>query len=581
MRNKLVLATMVSLALTGCKNDQLVLNGQDEKPPTETTPPTDIIPSITYTATLKAGLKALSGDVYCNGMQMSSGTFTVKQGESFSCTLGSVTLGDFTAPFPSSRAMRVANEIAETDFHLSTHATSVVQAISTCDSNPEQVCLSEWDALEIEVTFQVLNTEENSDVIEAAVNAFLATKSEESTDEVGKAPSSHNDDKVVPVVDPDAQSDLNSNFVSANAEASYGYKPSADAQVETISILTDANGTPIAGMSFFSANSVGVTDENGAFEYKWGDALTFGIDTFEFGTVTGNKIEYKLTDVSDNPVVKANIQSLLERYAEANANTLVITDTIQETFALYPNVINELINLSLPNGGTIEGTNFELPREFELQFEQGLTNVIDEQLRQPAMAFYARSLPTPISMDSGQYVTQSLKQIFAGVSTFHVFNDTRSFYGASGYTRGMRALNLSNRAFPVAMPRTDKNRELFYGEAQAWTREGRPYVAEWPGIENMPAIPLVNGDNATYGFPFVTAGEIGKGKVVFMGNVMYPSILSCPDNYWNNRSVAIDSQNKTCTSSQIENSNHTDNGSMKRFFANLFQWFNGNKATNG
>ncbi|MCW1890581.1 DUF4092 domain-containing protein [Vibrio chagasii] len=32
---------------------------------------------------------------------------------------------------------------------------------------------------------------------------------------------------------------------------------------------------------------------------------------------------------------------------------------------------------------------------------------------------------------------------------------------------------------------------------------------------------------------------IGKGKAVFMGNGLYPSILSCPENYWANRALHI------------------------------------------
>ncbi|MFA0349667.1 DUF4092 domain-containing protein, partial [Vibrio sp. 10N.222.55.C6] len=140
-------------------------------------------------------------------------------------------------------------------------------------------------------------------------------------------------------------------------------------------------------------------------------------------------------------------------------------------------------------------------------------------------------------------------------------------------TRGMRALNISNRAFPVVMPRTDKNRELYFGEQQAWTREGKPYIAQHPSI-SMPPIPLVSEDNATYGFPFVTAGEIGKGKVVFMGNGLYPSILSCPENYWANRTLHIDSNKQQCTVSTFENLLHDDQGSMRLFFSNLFEWFN-------
>ncbi|EGU31875.1 inner membrane lipoprotein [Vibrio sp. N418] len=579
MRNKLFLATMVSLALAGCNDEDIVFTNPEEgiEPPTDVTPPTEDVLPTTYISTIQASSKVILGDVDCNGSRIKNGRFEVLEGTSFSCNFGSVMLGEFTVPTAKVARSTAVNDKVETSFDLVSlphgrNATQILQSINNCKSS-DNICLDEIDVIDIDEIYQNLG-------VQSAVDAFLKSKEEEATDEVGKAPSSHVDDKVIPAVDPEANSNLNADFVSADAESSYAYKPSSEGKVLTRSTLTDANGNAISGMSFFSANSIGTTDENGEFEYLWGDTLTFGIDTFEFGKVTGNQVDYKLTDVSNNPITKANIQALIERYAERQNNTFIVTNEIQSTFALYPNVINELINLSLPNGGKLDGSDFSLPNEFEAQFSQGLTSVIDQELRQPATFSSLIRQPAVLSLDSGKYVTESLTAIFRNVETFHVFNDNGSFYGATGYTRGMRALNISNRAFPIMMPRADKNREIPFGQAQAWTREGKPYVADWPGID-MPAIPTVNEDNATFGFPFVTAGEIGAGKVVFMGNGMYPSILSCPDNYWNNRSVTIDSQAQICTSSKIENPQHDDNGSMKLFFSNLFQWFNDKAPTAG
>ncbi len=556
----------------GCHNDDT----SDVLPPTESIPPTDIIPPTTYIGSLLTSGKLIKGEVDCNGVRLIDSTFEVSQGASFDCTLGSVRLGSFTAPFPEQTPDSISNDKVHASFDLRNihgdNVTKVLQSIDSCKTQDE-ICLTAINSFDIEDVF-------NQGLSNEVVDAYLAAKREQATDEVGKAPSSHVDDKVVPAVDPDAKNDLNSNFVSANAESTYSYKPSADSKVLTRSKLTDLNGKPLVGISYFSSNAVGVTDENGEIEYLWGDTLTFGIDTFEFGQIRGNQVDYKLTDVTENNVTKANIQALLERYASDLGGQFEITQDVQDTFAMYPNVINELINLSLPNGGKLDGSDFSLPNEFEAQFNSGLTATIDQALRQPASFAHTSRRPQVLSLDSGQYVTESLNAIFRDVTTFHVFNDNGSFYGATGYTRGMRALNLSNRAFPVMMPRADLNRELDFGQQQAWTREGRPYIAQWPGID-MPEIPTVSKDNATFGFPFVTAGEIGAGKIVMMGNGMYPSILSCPDNYWNNRSVTIDSAAKSCTSTKIENPKHDDHGSMKQFFANLFQWFNNGQATQG
>lgn len=570
MEKRLALATIASVILTGCNEDRVTSTGSN-------VPPTDIIPQTTYVGTLKASGMTVSGNVQCNGDTVVDGTFKVQQGVHFSCNFGHVELSTFTAPIPDASRSDISNNFIHHSFNIEhgQNAARILQTIETTPcSDPNTICLGDViDAYDVEEIYP--NRFDTS-----AVDAFIKSKSDEATDDIGKAPSSHVDDKIVPEVSDDTSDNLHAHFISADAELSYAYKPDGEGKVLTQSQLTDAKGTPIVGVSVFSDSAVGVTDENGLFEYRWGEMLTFGIDTFEFGKVKGNQVNYQITDVADNEVTKANIQALVERYAVSTNGKLEITQKIQDTFALYPNVINELINLTLPNGGKLEGSEFTLPNEFDAQFTQGLTAEIDSELRQPVSLRSLIREPLVLSMDSGQYVTDSLQAIFRNVDTFHVFNDNGSFYAATGYTRGMRALNLSNRAFPIMMPRTDINREIPFDQSQAWTREGRPYIAEWADID-MPAIPTVNEDNATFGFPFVTAGEIGAGKVVFMGNGMYPSILSCPDNYWNNRSVQIDSQAKSCTSTSVENPAHDDDGSMKLFFSNLFKWFNDGKMTSG
>uniref|UniRef100_UPI00057F8F09 hypothetical protein n=1 Tax=Vibrio vulnificus TaxID=672 RepID=UPI00057F8F09 len=84
-------------------------------------------------------------------------------------------------------------------------------------------------------------------------------------------------------------------------------------------------------------------------------------------------------------------------------------------------------NLSLPNGGKLDGSDFSLPNEFEAQFNSGLTATIDQALRQPASFAHTSRRPQVLSLDSGQYVTESLNAIFRDVATFHVFNDNGSF----------------------------------------------------------------------------------------------------------------------------------------------------------
>lgn len=540
-------------------------NGQGGGTPS---PPPDLKE---YSATLVTADIAIYGDVFCNGQQIAKdGTFRVNENEVFNCQFGNINLAEFTAP-PSVIANNSSPVLAQlsdlsTSFDLEAehgkNVTAVLQSIDSC-LNEKAICLKEINSFDIQDIFAQLDNN-------AAVNDFLAVKNEEATDDVGHAPSSHIDNDLVPAITPGASNNLNSSFVSANAEASLAYQPEGAEKVLTKAILTDANEVPLVGIDFYSENAIGRTDENGAFEFLWGDELTFGISTFSFGSLKGNQLQIKLSDVSTNPTVQSNIQSLLLRYIPRQDERLTVPEKVRNVFSNYPNSINTLINLSLPNGGMIAGTQFATPDEFKAQFEVGQTKTIDEQLQLPGII--GRQYPQMyfVSTKTGE-VTQALTQIFNGVSLFHIFNDNQGYYGATGYSRGMRALNLSNRAFPIMMPRVDINYRIPFGEPMAWTREGKPYIVKSPGVV-MPPVPKVSKDNAVFGFPFVTAGRIGNGKIVYMGNNMYPSILSCPDTYWGSRYLSINSQEKRCALSEGVPLALDDKGSMKRYFTNLFTW---------
>ncbi|PQJ88578.1 SslE/AcfD family lipoprotein zinc metalloprotease [Aliivibrio sifiae] len=589
MSKKLLLASLVSMLLTGCNQESIELGGGTSTKP-ETIPPTDIIPPeptpdpepVTYFGKLTAGGQVLKGELICDGEELTDGTFEIGQGRSFDCQLGTVQLGSFTAPIPNVSRVASPSDKVEHSFNLveqhGENVTKVLQSINSCDVD-NTICLTEFDSIDIQDIYLILDDN-------AAVTEFVELKDQqtesEATDEVDKAPSSHVDANVKPEESEGVSPDLNSDFVSASAEETYVYKPSVENQILTVGKLTDINGKALNGVSFFSDNSRGVTGvcedgscEDGSFKYVWGDKLTFGIDTFEFGAIKGNKLSYKITDVTDNAVTKNNIQSLLERYGDVSGDSLVISENVTDVFSEYPNVINELINFRLPNGGLIEGTTDKyVPNEFNSQFESGLTSIIDAKLKNNASDYKVKSPTVYSTLSNGTYVTDSLNSIFNNVETFHVFHDNQGGYGATGWVRGNRVLNLSNRAFPVMMDRNDINRLIPFDSAQAWTREGKPYIAEYKDV-SMPNVPTVKDDTATYGLPFVGAGEIGKGKVVFMGNSMYPSILSCPDNFWANgwNEVRVNAQSKECTSNVTESDPRSDKGDMQRYFINLFDWF--------
>ncbi len=110
-----------------------------------------------------------------------------------------------------------------------------------------------------------------------------------------------------------------------------------------------------------------------------GETISFGIDTFELGSVRGNKSTIALTELGDE-VRGANIDQLIHRYSTTGQNnTRVVPDDVRKVFAEYPNVINEIINLSLSNGATLdEGEQVvNLPNEFIEQFKTGQAKEID------------------------------------------------------------------------------------------------------------------------------------------------------------------------------------------------------------
>ncbi|ARR44581.1 sugar ABC transporter substrate-binding protein [Vibrio campbellii] len=581
-----LLSILVASLLFGC-------GGDENNHSTSTTPPTvepDLPPDqpdigvTTYQGKLFINGKQLTGDIQCDGQNISeSGYFTYAASEgNFSCEFGAVSLGEFSYQIPAQT--RTGSQPAELTQNydlkdvLGTHADNaakLLNKIDTCPTQDTQVCLDEINSYDIQDLY------ESDD--QAAIDEFLNP----SVANEGEQPSAHVDPELQPEVTPGTSNNLTGSFVSANAEAAYEYKPSAANKPLTKSRLTDSQGNALAGVEFFSQSARGITDTNGEFEYLWGENLIFGIDTFTLGQVKGNKVNYQLTDLSDNPLVKQNLDAFVHRYGVSSGNNIEISDNVRQVFAQYPNVINELINLSLPNGAKIEGTNFTTPNEFEAQFSQGLTQIIDGQLKQtPQWSGFTTPMLRTVRASGSNYVTQSLHQIYAGVDSVHIFHDNHG-WGGSGYTRAMRNFNLTNEAFPVLMPRNDNSYWLGFGEEAAWTRgsgkDQKAYIVDATTIDKNSTIVMqrpevISKQTATFNLPTMTAGMIGSGKVVFLGNAMYTSIFSCPENYWAGADLGIDSEVQQCRYSTPHNQEaqdadtRTDNGSMQVMFGNLIDW---------
>nr|MDM9185015.1 lipoprotein metalloprotease SslE [Escherichia coli] len=504
----------------------------------------------------------------CNGE--SSDGFTFTPGNTVSCVVGSTTIATFNTQSEAARSLRAvdkvsfsledAQELANSE-NKKTNAISLVTSSDSCPADAEQLCLT-FSSVVDRARFEKLYKQ-----IDLATDNFskLVNEEVENNAATDKAPSTHTS-TVVPVTTEGTKPDLNASFVSANAEQFYQYQPTEIILSE--GQLVDSLGNGVAGVDYYTNSGRGVTDENGKFSFSWGETISFGIDTFELGSVRGNKSTIALTELGDE-VRGANIDQLIHRYSTTGQNnTRVVPDDVRKVFAEYPNVINEIINLSLSNGATLDegDQNVVLPNEFIEQFKTGQAKEIDTAIcAKTDGCNEARwfSLTTR-NVNDGQIqgVINKLWGVdtnYQSVSKFHVFHDSTNFYGSTGNARGQAVVNISNSAFPILMARNDKNYWLAFGEKRAWDKNELAYITEAPSIvqpEN------VTRDTATFNLPFISLGQVGEGKLMVIGNPHYNSILRCPNGYsWGG---GVNSKGE-CTLSG-------DSDDMKHFMQNVLRY---------
>lgn len=488
---------------------------------------------------------------------------------------GNTTIATFNTQSEAARSLRAvekvsfsledAQELAASD-NKKSNAVSLVTSMNSCPADTEQVCLEFSSVIESK-RFDSLYKQ-----IDLAPEEFkkLVNEEVENNAATDKAPSTHTS-PVVPATTPGTKPDLNASFVSANAEQFYQYQPTEIILSE--GRLVDSQGDGVVGVNYYTNSGRGVTGENGEFSFSWGETISFGIDTFELGSVRGNKSTIALTELGDE-VRGANIDQLIHRYSKAGQNhTRVVPDEVRKVFAEYPNVINEIINLSLSNGATLgEGEQVvNLPNEFIEQFKTGQAKEIDTAIcAKTDGCNEARwfSLTTR-NVNDGQIqgVINKLWGVdtnYKSVSKFHVFHDSTNFYGSTGNARGQAVVNISNAAFPILMARNDKNYWLAFGEKRAWDKNELAYITEAPSLvepEN------VTRDTATFNLPFISLGQVGDGKLMVIGNPHYNSILRCPNGYSWNGGVNKDGQ---CTL-------NSDPDDMKNFMENVLRYLSNDR----
>lgn len=599
---------MIAMAIAGCKHDYIP-NTNDSLNPDLPNVGGDItqgqLPDIGVDDPIIISRLSLDGNlvfgqsVLCN--EQSANEFSVEQKGQVVCKLNDQILATFIAPFDAMPAdvntlknatglersstievlkLTEADEYKESKQRQSNVQTLIKSMGAIHGKNIDLAFASSRDAL----TFN--NYLSNNLDMPTAEFRELISEKVSNDNQVDKQPTTHVPD-IPPAVTPGASSDLNGNFVSANAEENLVYKPTE--VILSQGYLRDSQGRPVNGIAYFSNHSRGVTGigkngqslGDGSFEFSWGDSISFGIDTFELGNIRGNANYFKLNELAEGNEGK-NIESLVLRYASISGDVVSLPDKVTQAFAQYPNVVNEAISLSLSNHDVeleVGGGKTQIVKgEFEQQFSQGIAAEIDQILKPSrAQLFTAQVEPRSAIDQEASRILADVQKLWGATSDaqqngwkkverFHVFHDTTNFYGSTGNARGQAAINISNTAFPVLMARNDNNYWIDFGKPKAWNPQDLAYITEAPATVKLEK---VDGETASFNLPFISVGDLGSGKVMVLGNARYNSVLVCPNGFsWNG---GKNEENQCVVSS--------DSDDMGNFFSNVLLYLTGKSGS--
>jgi accessory colonization factor AcfD len=160
-------------------------------------------------------------------------------------------------------------------------------------------------------------------------------------------------------------------------------------------------------------------------------------------------------------------------------------------------------------------------------------------------------------------VDAQLEKIYDGVREFHIF---KSMYKRWSSTDTFTTLVTGQNGFPVFSARSDKDPKFTDYPIDYSNKIIKRYHPVRPpesakAFYSEHNIQLGDKETATYNAPIVSAGTIGKGRVIAMGSHLYGSILVNSRNYSSNYS---NRDNDTA---------HTpDSADMENFFHNVMAW---------
>lgn len=567
MSKKLLLASLISMLLAGCNQESIDIGSS--RPEVDTGPGTGGggTPEVKYKGILSLdGVNVFGKSVKCNDQPASGFEFVAS--EHISCYVDDLQIATYAAG-----SIKLATKTLDTKYlqlaladeykdslNKKTNIITLIQNMAVTRNNQIDFDFSLLERARFERLLKEIDT--------VSVDFEQKVINETSGSLADKVPSTH-----IPNIEPEITVSNKPGFVSVNAEQSLQYIPKEI--ILTKAVLQDSSGNPVEGIAYFSASGHGKTNDLGEFEFVWGEAVSFGIDTFELGSVRGNKTVFNIADFGEEQRGR-NAEALIQRYSDPSSIHLKLLDKTEAVFSLYPNVINEIISLSLNDqnaelnvGGSTDGkpNTVIIPAEFKKQFALGQASEIDKAIcgqSCDASVFNKFNNARSVASEMGTIQADINKlwgvdKNWAPVERFHVFHDSTNFYGSTGSARGQAAVNIANTAFPVMMARNDNNYWLKFGDKKAWDEKGLAYITEAPSTVTPDN---VGASTATFNLPFVSIGELGKGKVMIMGNARYNSVLVCPNGYSWNGSVNAEGQ---CSVT-------TDSDDMAHFFQNTLRY---------
>ncbi len=351
------------------------------------------------------------------------------------------------------------------------------------------------------------------------------------------------------------------------------YSADPEANISILQGVLKSIEGAVEGIAFRSGSQSGFTDENGTFSYEDGKKIRFSIGMMELSETKAKSVmsPYDLVEsVSFDHPKPRNIASLFSLFdAINNDSKITIDQPVRDAIDKY----RAPIDLNLPDGQANEELNIsaglnEFMAQFNL-FEIGnelLTDINDSRVSNNLnrnLSNLTRTLHSTSSLADLQALQVSanpikqVEKIYNNVKDFHIF---LTMLGWNEMDVTTMLIN-GDAGIPIFSPRSEPNPiardyPINYNKPIERYKPVSPpaSVKDQYSIEQ-----LGNKETATYNPPIVSAGIVGKGRVLAMSSYLYASILVNPRNY----SMNLRNNNKTAT---------PDSADMENFFHNVFSW---------